>query len=359
MQTYIGEKATSWVNNKFKTEISVGNLDLIFPFQFNFHNTLILDHKRDTLLYAQNLKLGLLDFDRDFSEFNINYLTIDDASFNLIHYQEDSLNNLSIFLSKFSSDSNTGETEIPVIYVGDLKLESLKFKYHNFLKSPVDSIIDFNHLETAINLNLVNANYENEILVTQVKKLELKEKSGFEVSEFNGELFLNSTKLYFRDLHLKTPNSNLAGNFKILHGNWANYSNFIEDVPLNFFIKKNSNLSFIDIGYFASTFYGKPFNVKLNGQLNGTIDNIQTQNFYCAFGDRSFFKANLKMLGLPNIFSTYFNLNFSQFEIYPEDINQLIEVFSPKTGKRPSIKKPFNFSHWYSLPTPLRIIPSN
>lgn len=331
MQTYIGEKATSWVNNRFKTEISIGNLDLVFPFQFNFHNTLILDHMQDTLLYAQNLKLGLLGFDRDFSEFNINYLKIDDAEFNLIHYPEDSLNNLSIFLSKFSSETDSSETKIPVIYVGDLMVENLNFKYHNFLKSPIDSIIDFNHLETTINLNLVNANYDNEILVTQVKKLELKEKSGFEVSEFYGELFLNSTKIYFRDLHLKTPNSNLAGNFKILHGKWGNYSNFIEDVPLNFYIKQNSNLNLIDVGYFTSIFYDKSFNLKLNGQLNGTIDNIQTKNFYCAFGDRSFFKANLKMLGLPNIFTTYFNLDFSLFEIYPEDINQLIEVFSPKT----------------------------
>lgn len=326
MQTFLGNKVTSWVNTKYQTNITINQIDWVFPFQANLFNTLILDHKNDTLLFAEKLKLGVLNLNTDFRELNFNYLNIENANFYLSEYEDDTLNNLTIFINKFSS-SDTSTSKTPNIYLGNLILTNLNFKYHNYSKTPLEQLVDFNHLETKVNLNISNTNYSNEILVSQISSLSFQEKSGFEVQQLSGELILNKSQIYFRDLYLTTPNSRLLGNFKIAHGKWENYSDFINNIPMNFLIGEGSVLDLADVGYFTSLLYSKPYKITLNGALNGTVADLKTKNFSCAFGDRSFFKANLNMKGLPNAFKTYYDLNFNAFEVYVEDLNSIIDAY--------------------------------
>ncbi len=56
-QTFVANKAISWVNKKYETDIELARFQYIFPDQFVLGEVYIQDERKDTLAYATELKL--------------------------------------------------------------------------------------------------------------------------------------------------------------------------------------------------------------------------------------------------------------------------------------------------------------
>lgn len=331
VQTFIAQKTTQWVNQNYNTKLNIEQVDWVFPFTLNLKNIFIQDHHEDTLIFAETLNLSLLQLKPDFSEIDINYLKVKNATFKLTHYQEDSLNNLMVFINKFSTSRESSSVQSPHIFAHVVQLNRVRFKYQNQRFSEIDSIIDFNHVNVNLTAAVEDFTFADNYILAEVNSLQLSEKKGFQVKDLQTELLVSSQQIYLRDLMVFTPQSRVEGSFSLLHHQWENYSDFLNKVDMKAHFNRGSVINFKDIGFFAEPFYSKGFPVNLYGELKGTVANLKTNNLFINFGKQSYFQADLKLMGLPDIYSTFYQSDFEKFEVYADDVNQLLQVFSPKT----------------------------
>ncbi len=112
-QTYMGQRFTSGLNERFGAEISVERVQ-VSPFGYvKVHNLLAFDHKQDTLIYVGFIRLNTLRLravlqDDD----NLGDVFLKDVTCNITTYKGEEDSNIKQFFSRFKNESKTKNTSI-------------------------------------------------------------------------------------------------------------------------------------------------------------------------------------------------------------------------------------------------------
>ena len=73
----------------------------------------------------------------------------------------------------------------------------------------------------------------NGVVSSQITALSFKERTGFEVEDFSGRFCVDSGKLSFDDIKIRTARSQININSVLLNGkDWLEYKDFINNVPI-------------------------------------------------------------------------------------------------------------------------------
>jgi hypothetical protein len=135
----------------------------------------------------------------------------------------------------------------------------------NLRKAPIAeadiSAVDFARLGTEnVDLELIDASFENYELKAALKHLSLEEKSGFILDRLSVEdLKITPTELQLYDLRLVTAQSSLSDSllFRFRNG-WDSWSDFNNEVRMDIKVQE-SEVAIRDILYFARTLRFNPF----------------------------------------------------------------------------------------------------
>lgn len=84
VQTWLAQRATSLLSSKLKTKVTVGGVDVDFPFSLVLQRLYVEDQQKDTLLYAGELKAGFNFIDVFEKKFLVSGITLSDAYFNMV-----------------------------------------------------------------------------------------------------------------------------------------------------------------------------------------------------------------------------------------------------------------------------------
>ena len=151
-------------------------------------------------------------------------------------------------------------------------------------------------------------------------RLSTKERSGFAVKSLTSSFRMQPGAMIFDSLDIRTPYSHLTHYYAMRYNDFNDdMSDFISHVKLEGRFK-NSTLHSKDIAFFAPELSNWNRQIRMAGDVKGTIDNLNAKNFILESGKDSYLNGNIKMAGLPDIDSTYIDFKANAFRTTYADL---------------------------------------
>ncbi len=195
--------------------------------------------------------------------------------------------------------------------------------------------MDFKHLDVSeINLLAQNGSIIADTILTSVKNLSAKERSGFELNHLITEARVTANEVTLNKLDLKTSNSSIRDYLSFRFRAYHDFKDFLNAIR----IKANfdgTKFSLKDLNYFVRKLDKVAHNtVTVSGAIDGRINNLKGRGIEIKAGNNTVFKGDFYTRGLPNIYETSLNVRVSRLATTVEDIHRFY----------PDIKLPSNLS---------------
>jgi hypothetical protein len=269
VQTYLAKKVTTSINEKYKTNISIGKVDLSFLGSVSLRDIYIEDYKQDTLIFAAKLNTSLVSAAKLFrGQLELGSVKLEDFVFNMKLYEGESLTNLDIFTAKFEGDNPDA---IPRDKPFFMRMKSVLlingvYRYYDYdLDSP--EIVDL----SGLNAYLEDFVIEGPEVTTDIQKLSFNGFMGLEVKQLAGNFAYLREQIRLDNMRLKTAYSSLNGNFafNFKAGDFKDFNNLIQ---WNFKIDEAS-VAMRDINLYYDEF-GQDVTVELSTHMTGTLNHF-------------------------------------------------------------------------------------
>jgi hypothetical protein len=325
VQTWLAHQVSAYLSKELHTRVYVEKVRLKFFNSAELKNLFIGDRHNDTLVYAGELTVNFNDISTKNNIIDIHKLNLTNGGFYLREYKGEPGSNLSFLIDYFSSTDKTDTSSSKLkITVENLRLENAHFKYEVEDDTIQEHGMDYEHMDVRNIFGDINdIHFINDSVFGDIRNLSAHERSGFVLSDFDGDAKLSSDEMRIRKLHIKTPYSEINTDLTFNYDSFPDWTDFIEKMRWNSnFV--NSTISFSDIAYFASDYlWGMRSSLTLTGDCKGTVSRFRCKNVTLAYGNQTLFKGNVGLTGLPDIEETYFDILAEQITTSKKDIETI------------------------------------
>lgn len=273
----------------------------------------------DFIVKKLDLQTDKLDLTKNASHFN--KLLIDGADVLVREYEGNKPEDLS------PDDSTDWGTPFNPDNFGltlkRLELSNSKFRYiHDGRISLPHEFDEKNLVITGINLEMNNTRIVGDTVFATVEHMHATERCGLSVNDLQANLKLSQVQGALDRLVLRTNYSTLFGHYEMNYRNFHAFNDYIHQVNMKGNLR-GSRVSSLDIGYFANILNEYPIAVKVSGDFDGTVDNLEGRNISLESRDTRF-RGNARVTGLPDIEQTFFDVSQIDLITSGTDINALI-----------------------------------
>lgn len=323
LQAKLVQLATKIAHEKYGVHITIDKAHVIFPDVVVFKNLAIYDQAGDTLLAADGFRVdvGSLNFRK--YNFNVNRLRLDKPYVNLHQYPDSTWNFDFLINLQDTADSDTLKPDINFA-LNNLQLFNGQLVVNRTI-IPADSSgsIDFNHLQVdSLFIEGKDLLWKQDSLSAQLKRLSLKEVSGFRLLNLSADLGLNKNSITLNTLNLVANQSNVGGNVSMTFNSFTDFKNFNELVEMQANLE-SSEIHFKDIGYFAYPLLKNKSFVLVDGDVKGTVSNLKGRKLAVMAPGNLSFKGAFDIIGLPNIDRTFISLRVKELKATRKNLNRL------------------------------------
>ncbi|SHM18143.1 Family of unknown function [Flavobacterium flevense] len=128
-QSFIKDKAVSYLQEKIKTKVAVGSVEIGLPKKIVLHDFYFEDQSKDTLLAGKSLKIDISLFELFNSKVEINSIKLEKITAN-IEVDKDSVYNFDYIVNAFATadEPKTNEKGMEIA-VKSIELDTIKFSY--------------------------------------------------------------------------------------------------------------------------------------------------------------------------------------------------------------------------------------
>ena len=250
VQTYLGHKISTYLSEKYHTEISIGQVDVRFFMDVVLKNVYVADNHKNALLKSDKIQLDLDDFSLATNYVSINKLSFDNTYFNLRRYKNEDKTNLQNFVALFGSDTSSSKKhyEYPLkIKIKQLSFENSGFSYVNENRSHNNNeTIDFDDISiNKLHIDMQDVAIIKDSIAANIKSLTLSDKCGFTLSMFSGYAHVSQRNIIVDNLRIITPNSNLDLDLKFAYQSFDDFDDFVNQIEMTSTIRKTA-LNFLD-----------------------------------------------------------------------------------------------------------------
>ncbi|UOE48996.1 translocation/assembly module TamB [Mucilaginibacter sp. SMC90] len=351
VQTWAAKKAADYLAGELKTKVGIQSL-YIRPFRsVVIEGLYILDKKQDTILSTPKLAVDIDDFYLFGSikrrTINFSNIELDNGSFYL-KKQKDSTTNLQFVIDYFNSGDTTKKPESKpwTLNFGTIAINNFHFRYKNSLRDTVIAGVNFNDLDVQhFSAEIQGMDIKNHLFKGNIKSLSLHEKSGFTVKHFASDATIDTNQILLKHLAIQTPRSDLKDYFWMKFKSFDDFDDFEDKVHMdaNF---KSSRISSSDISYFTGALKKVSFDLGIDGQARGYVNNLNAKKVTITGGQATFVKGDFRLHNLTDWDNAFLELKFDQVASNKKDLDYLISHFSgTPTEKAPAILSKFgNFN---------------
>ncbi|MFA5417334.1 MAG: translocation/assembly module TamB domain-containing protein [Bacteroidales bacterium] len=133
VQTKIIHSATSIVSSKTHTKVEIEKISISFPKSVVIGGLFLEDMNRDTLVYANELKVNISLIDLLSNKLNVGFFGVNDMTLNLYNTESDSLFNYNFLIAAFADTSQpSDQNKSPWAFnLGELQLTNIRLHYHD------------------------------------------------------------------------------------------------------------------------------------------------------------------------------------------------------------------------------------
>lgn len=319
VQTSVANQLTDFFYEKYDAKIDVESLSVSYDGRVVLEEVFIEDHHQDTLITAKEISTSLLNisglitgYDLDFGNAEVNELQL-----NLKRYKGEESDNLTIFGEKF--DSGQPKTQDFSLTIDEINILNGNFTY-------VDENNKYPNLVSISNLNINASNLlvDNSDVFVDVNSLNGLEGRGIPIENLKTKFSYTSQFMSLKDLQLKTEKSSLSGSIKFNYESPEAFSDFENKVNLEAQFKPSS-INTKDLKVFYEEF-GENENFDFEGNLSGTFNNLNLENWKMRGMDRSVINGNLNLKNMLAENSSDFKVsgNFNQLSTNYYDLVNLL-----------------------------------
>lgn len=326
VQTWLAHQTTKWLFKEYGVLIQIDKVKINFwDEQIYLNKVLVNDHKRDTLINADIIKIDIDHIYTDTKIISLERIVLQGGYFNLYTYKGEKSANLNQFIKAFQKgekkkkkEGGAWQLKFSTIILDECKLricnENSKVLNADFIPSNIrisdisGKVSDFSIRSDTIEMN--------------VEGLSAIEASKLALNEFSSKVLICNHELTFSNLHLKTYKSYLNGYFSMRYNNWGAFSHFNDSVKIIADLDL-SDINASDIAFFTNNLKGLDFNFRFRGGLVGTLSDFKANGFSIYFGNVSQLVGDLQMKGLPNIDSTYIDFKVKKLTTNNNDLNTI------------------------------------
>ncbi|MET3979144.1 hypothetical protein ABIB62_001731 [Mucilaginibacter sp. UYP25] len=218
-------------------------------------------------------------------------------------------------------------------------------KFDNDAQKPIPRGLDFAHMNIKnLNANAENIAYATDSLSGRINSFTFTEKSGLAIDKFHTTFFYGPKNAYLKDLLVQTPRSVIQKDLQVGYPSIESLTNNLGKLSINANLD-GSKLGLRDVLLLMPTrasmepFKSSPNStIKINGKVNGTVDNLHIPNIEISGFGNTYVKATANMRGLPNVENSVFDVTINDFRTTRNDIARLV----PKGTIPPNVSVPEN-----------------
>ncbi len=329
-QNYIVNKTCEYVNETYKTHISIGEISYDGWTYFSLRRVFLGDQKQDTMAYVGRLQFNIAGISSDSGKFTLRDVTLDEGVCKVTTYKDGTYSLDVVNLFSNPNDTIKDTTAQPFW----LELKNLEVMSTRFLL--VDSTSKFvteGFDPSNMNFNEVNFRSKKftlieDSLIFDVKNFSCKEKCGFEITRMKTFATVSASIIELKDLELVTPNSKLRNYFSLKSKGWEAYGDFISDVKLSAKLRQ-SELDMRDIAFFAPQVKEYAYKARISADINGSVDRLSAKNVLALVGKETRFTGNIMLNGLPNIEETFMEIGVDYASSNKEELSKIIAMELP------------------------------
>lgn len=269
VQTKIAQYFVKSVNKDFGTNIAIDEVAISVFGGVKFKKVLIMDHHKDTLIYANRIKTNIEDANKLLNgDLIFGNITLDNLVFNLKTYKNEKETNLDKFIRAFGESKPSKKHFL-------LTASDANIINGHFILTDENRIISKDVDFTKLNASLSNFKIYGPNVNTLINKMSFKDHRGIFVKNLSSKFSYTKKKIQLENLDLLTNESKLKGevalNYKI-----EDFKNFNDEVQFDVKLK-SSSISSNDIRCFYKELgKNQVFDIKSN--INGTLNNLNLTN---------------------------------------------------------------------------------
>jgi hypothetical protein len=288
-------------------------------------NVLIIDHHKDTLIYANRIKTNILDSSKLLDgDLIFGDLALEGLYFNMKTYKNEKYSNLDKFIKAFENDKPPSQRHF-LLTASNLKIYNGRYvlvdqnkenpKEIGFTKLNIDAD-DFNIYGPAVNV--------------QINKMSFKDHRGIFVNKLSGKFSYTKQQIKIERFDLETNESKLRGdvalNYKI-----EDFSDFVNKVEFDIKFDKAS-LASNDVRVFYNEL-GKNQLFYINGRIKGPLNNLYLSNLKLVDAKKS---QIIGAINFKNLFPSKGNEFYmsGKFKKISTSYDNLLSILPNVFGKR-------------------------
>ncbi|HNF71724.1 MAG TPA: hypothetical protein PLP34_04875, partial [Chitinophagaceae bacterium] len=209
------------------------------------------------------------------------------------------------------------------VTASSLGITNSNFRYWNGNEKPLAGHFDEDKIEVSgIDLHLEQTRIQDDTLFSTLQSLKARERCGLEIKHMQAGIALSQVKAVLNNLNLETGHSVLKDRYEMHYRNFHDFNQYINKVRMVANLQ-NSQISTLDIGYFADILNEYPIAVNVTGYFEGTVDRLSgTRMDVQTLHTR--FKGNARVTGLPDIEQTRMEVADIELSTSGKDLNALI-----------------------------------
>lgn len=340
VQTWITGLIANSIAKKTGTEVSLERIDIDWFSDLVLEGLLIKDQAKDTLLFADELKLNGVLIQQKQGKINTGRLRVDGLQFHLRIAEGDSSSNLDPILDYFQSSDTTSSSPFEIL--GDqLSISNSRFSFHDDNYERLENGIDYKHIDLrGLDVNLKNIYQKGDSVNARIDGLAFRESSGFVLNDLNGKFIMNDESFRLSEMHIETPESDVRGLAQFTVKDFSDFSNFENKVKMRFDLEP-STVQMSDVAYFASDLWGFNEQFQISGKVRGKVNNLKGRKLDITYGDQTRFKGRIDLSGLPNIDQTFISLDVDELTSSKSDLDR---IPLPPFSEQKTISTPANIA---------------
>ena len=130
-QTKLAQIAAAYLSSELETEVRIDKVDIVFFDLLDIQGVYVEDKVEDTLLYAQEMRVNIANFNLTESFVDLDEVKLTNATVRMVKYAGDSTYNFQHFVDYFASSEEDKTSSSFSLNVRKLALDDINFSYQD------------------------------------------------------------------------------------------------------------------------------------------------------------------------------------------------------------------------------------
>lgn len=284
------------------------------------------------------LKVGRLDMDaKEITITNktvdVTNLVLDHPCFSLFNYSGKRVASTDVAKVEKATKESSPDWNIRF---GTITINNGRFKDDAGTMTATVPYFDGRHIDfSKINGTLKNIEWTKDTITGNIS-LSTRERSGLVVKSLKAKTTIHPKAMIFDRLYLETNKSIITHYYAMRYNSISDMDDFLHAVKLEGSFTK-ATVSSDDIAFFAPELRTWKKNIKIDGDVKGTVDALASKNLEVWAGNNTHIHGALSLVGLPNINETLINIEAEDLHTNYDDAVSFIPAI--KNIKTPALNK--------------------